>query len=163
MNLDLVYVSTSVFSRTDRGLPTYNIKIAYTTFGYSNLDVSSTATSGPATGPIVPGGQKDLFDNVATVTARITNSGSVAGAEVAQLYVTYPSSAPSTPLRQLRGFNKIKLAAGASGTATFNIRRRDLSIWDVRTQKWVVPSGTFQISVGASSRDIRLRGSINIS
>jgi beta-glucosidase len=136
---------------------------AYTTFDYSDISVTSTATSGPANGPIVPGGRQDLFDTVATVTARITNSGSVAGAEVAQLYVTYPSSAPSTPPRQLRGFDKIRLAAGASGTVTFDIRRRDLSYWDVRTQRWVLPSGTFQVVVGASSRDIKLRGSIQVA
>ncbi|KAH7316988.1 glycoside hydrolase family 3 protein [Stachybotrys elegans] len=141
----------------------FGFGLSYTTFSYSDISVTSTARSGPATGPIVPGGRQDLFDTVATVTARITNSGSVAGAEVAQLYVTYPSGAPSTPPRQLRGFDKIRLAAGASGTVTFDIRRRDLSYWDVRSQRWVVPAGTFQVVVGASSRDIKLRGSITVA
>jgi beta-glucosidase len=57
------------------------------------------------------------------VTAKITNSGGVGGAEVPQLYVGYPSSAPGLPPKQLRGFNKLKLEAGASGTATFKLRR----------------------------------------
>lgn len=99
---------------------------------------------------------------MATVSAAITNSGDVAGAEVAQLYLTLPSSAPSTPPKQLRGFAKLKLAPGASGTATFNLRRRDLSYWDTGKQQWVVPTGKFGVSVGASSRDIRLTGSFEV-
>lgn len=97
---------------------------------------------------------------VATVTTTITNSGGVEGAEVAQLYITLPSSAPTAPPKQLRGFTKLKLAPGAKGTATFNLRRKDLSYWDTRTQNWIVPSGEFGVSVAASSRDIRLKGTI---
>jgi beta-glucosidase len=97
---------------------------------------------------------------VATVTAKITNTGGVAGAEVPQLYLGYPASTPSVPPKQLRGFNKLKLDAGASGTATFNLRRRDLSYWDTARQGWVVPSGEFTVYVGASSRDVRLTGKI---
>ena len=90
----------------------------------------------------------------------VTNSGAVAGAEVAQLYLTLPSSAPSAPPKQLRGFAKLKLQPGAGATATFNLRRRDLSYWDVGRQQWVVPSGSFGVAVGASSRDVRLTGSL---
>lgn len=97
------------------------------------------------------------------MTAKITNSGSVAGAEAAQLYIGLPVSAPAAPPKQLRGFTKLSLAPGASGTATFNLRRKDLSYWDVGRQNWVVPSGQFAISVGASSRDARLTGTITVS
>jgi beta-glucosidase len=62
----------------------------------------------------------------------------------------------------LRGFNKLKLEAGASGTATFKLRRRDLSFWDVGRQAWTVPSGEFKVMVGASSRDVRLEGKITV-
>ncbi|TLS26886.1 hypothetical protein PpBr36_04126 [Pyricularia pennisetigena] len=139
--------------------------LSYTNFTYSNIKVASTARSGPATGPVVPGGRADLWETVATVTATVTNSGPVTGAEVAQLYVSYPTSggAPATPPRQLRGFAKLKLAPGASGTATFNIRRRDLSYWHVGQQNWVVPAGAFGVDVGASSRDLRLKGSISVA
>lgn len=82
------------------------------------------------------------------------------GAEVAQLYITLPSSAPAAPPKQLRGFDKIKLEPGAKGAVTFNLRRKDLSYWDTRTQNWIVPTGSFGVSVGASSRDIRLTGTI---
>lgn len=127
------------------------------------MKVSSTATSGPATGAVAPGGRSDLFEQVATVTATITNSGSVTAAEVAQLYISLPSGAPAAPPKQLRGFAKLSLEAGASGTATFELRRRDLSYWDVTSQNWVVPSGSFGVSVGASSRDVRLSSSLAVS
>lgn len=108
----------------------------------------------------MPGGAADLWDTVATVTAVVTNTGRVAGAEVAQLYLTLPSSAG--PPRQLRGFAKLKLDPGASATATFNLRRRDLSYWDVGRQGWVVPAGKFTVAVGASSRDLRLTGGLTV-
>ena len=136
---------------------------AYTNFTYSDLSITSTATSGPATGDTVPGGREDLFDDVATVTATITNSGDVAGAEAAQLYISLPSAAPASPPKQLRGFTKLPLDAGASDTATFTLRRKDLSYWDVASQNWIVPEGDFGVSVGASSRDLRLTGSITVS
>ncbi|KAK3353923.1 glycoside hydrolase superfamily [Lasiosphaeria hispida] len=138
----------------------FGFGLSYTNFTFSDIEVTSNAKSGPATGAVVPGGRADLFDNVATVTAKITNSGGVLGAEVPQLYITLPSSAPSSPPKQLRGFAKLKLAPGASGTATFNLRRKDLSYWDTRQQNWIIPSGSFGISVGASSRDIRLTGTL---
>lgn len=119
--------------------------------------------SGPATGAVASGGRSDLFQDVATVTATITNSGSVIGAEVSQLYLTLPSGAPAAPPKQLRGFTKLSIQPGASATATFNLRRRDLSYWDVASQNWVVPKGNFGVSVGASSRDVRLTGSITVS
>ena len=71
-------------------------------------------------------------------------------------------SAPPTPPKQLRGFEKLKLSPGQAGTATFEITRRDLSYWDTESQKWVVPSGSFKVFVGASSRDIRQQGTFTV-
>ena len=130
---------------------------AYTTFSYSGLTTSYTDKTAGSTAP-GPGGAVGLFDTVATVTAKITNNGTVTGAEVAQLYLGLPSSAPASPPKQLRGFQKVNLVAGASSTVTFDIRRKDLSYWDVASQAWKVPAGTFNVFVGASSRDIRLTG-----
>jgi beta-glucosidase len=140
----------------------FGFGLSYTTFSYAGIAVTGAPTSGPATGTIIPGGRADLWETVATVTATITNTGKVAGAEVAQLYVSYPRSA-GTPPRQLRGFEKLPLAPGASGTATFRLRRRDLSVWDVRAQNWVVPAGEFNITVGASSRDLRQSTILNVA
>ncbi|KAK8080840.1 hypothetical protein PG997_008658 [Apiospora hydei] len=140
----------------------FGFGLSYTNFTYSAITVDGAPAAGPATGDIVPGGRADLFETVATVTVNVANSGSVTGAEVAQLYVGYPSSVTAPP-KQLRGFEKLPLAAGASGTATFALRRRDLSYWDVAQQNWVVPTGAFTISVGASSRDIRQTATLTVS
>ncbi|KAF3916655.1 Beta-glucosidase [Dactylellina cionopaga] len=143
----------------------FGFGLSYTTFSYTNLAISYTSTT---TGPIsstsiAPGGYPALYDPVATITARITNTGGVAGAEVAQLYIGLPAGSPSTPPKQLRGFQKLKLAAGASGTATFVLKRKDLAYWNTAQQRWVVPTGNFNLYIGASSRDIRLQGTFGPS
>lgn len=91
----------------------------------------------------------------------ITNTGEVQGAEVAQLYVGFPESAGSPP-KQLRGFEKLALESGAKDNVAFELKRRDISIWDTAQQSWVVPAGTFNISVGSSSRDIRQTGTLEV-
>ncbi|KAH6666913.1 glycoside hydrolase superfamily [Halenospora varia] len=143
----------------------FGFGLSYTTFNYSALTVTPTSllTSGPESGDTVPGGAKSLFDIVATVSATITNSGSVAGAEVAQLYIGLPSSTPATPVRQLRGFEKPSLKAGESKVVEFDLRRKDLMYWDTSSKKWNLPKGSFVVEVGASSRDLRLSGKIDVS
>lgn len=136
----------------------FGFGLSYTSFTYSGFTATYTDQTEGST-DTAPGGASGLYDFVAIVTATITNSGNVTGAEVAQLYIGLPDTAPDTPSKQLRGFQKISLAPGVSGTVTFNIRRKDLSYWNVVMQQWVTPSGTFRVSVGASSRDIRLAGS----
>ncbi|KAI0110716.1 glycoside hydrolase family 3 protein [Hypoxylon sp. NC0597] len=135
--------------------------LSYTNFTYSSIFVDGRPTSGPATGDIISGGRADLWETVLRVTVTITNTGTAKGAEVAQLYVSYPESA-ATPPKQLRGFDKLVLEPGASDNVAFDIKRRDLSIWDTAKQNWVVPAGTFNISVGASSRDIRQTGTLEV-
>lgn len=140
----------------------FGFGLSYTEFTYSGLSVNIFTTPGPAIGSIVSGGPVELFESVGTITVQIVNSGQVEGAEVAQLYIGYPESAPPTPPKQLRGFEKVKLSPGQAGAATFEITRRDLSYWDTESQKWVVPSGSFKVFVGASSRDIRQQGTFTV-
>jgi len=137
----------------------FGFGLSYTTFAYSNLSISPLSTAPPTAG-IAPGGLKSLYDIVATVSATITNNGTVAGAEVAQLYVSLPTSSavPASPARQLRGFDKLSLKPGDSGTVVFQLRRKDLSFWDAASKSWVLPKGAFGVVVGASSRDGRLSG-----
>ncbi|KAF4213854.1 hypothetical protein CNMCM5878_009916 [Aspergillus fumigatiaffinis] len=136
--------------------------LSYTTFKYSGLWVNVYTSAGAANGKVVPGGPADLFEVVGQVSVVVRNNGRVAGAEVAQLYIGLPDSAPATPPKQLRGFQKMMLQPGKMGRATFELTRRDLSYWDVQQQKWVVPSGTFKVYVGSSSRDIREEGSFRV-
>jgi len=104
-----------------------------------------------------PGGNPLLYEIVATVTATITNTGPVAGDEVAQLYVYLGDGEPP---KVLRGFDRITIAAGQSATFTAELTRRDVSTWDTVSQNWVeVNSPT--IYVGSSSRNLPLSGTFS--
>lgn len=88
----------------------------------------------------------------------ITNTGDREGKEVAQLYLSLPGYTQS-PKNQLRGFDKVTVSPGGTQTATFKLTSRDLSYWD---GEWRLISGAVGLSVGASSRDIRLTSTINL-
>ncbi|OAQ58286.1 beta-glucosidase [Purpureocillium lilacinum] len=138
----------------------YGLCKSYTTFDYA--DLTAFLIEEPATNTLAPGGNTSLYDTIANVSVTIKNTGNRVGAEVAQLYVGLPPSVPDTPAKQLRGFRKRSFQPGEHGTVTFELRRKDLSYWNVTSQEWVMPSGVFNISVGASSRDIRLTNTITI-
>lgn len=141
----------------------FGFGLSYTTFAYSNLAVSRADGDGAdfsayPSKPIVEGGREDLWDVLVAVEADVTNTGAVAGAEVAQLYVGIPNG----PVRQLRGFAKPVLEAGASSTVRFELTRRDLSTWDVVAQNWLLQEGEYGVYVGSSSRDLPLEGVLQI-
>ncbi|KAG2173315.1 hypothetical protein INT43_004689 [Umbelopsis isabellina] len=117
--------------------------MSYTKFSYNSLSVKASKSS-------------------VTVSAKITNSGKVAGAEVPQLYIGFPKSAGEPP-KVLRGFEKLQLKAGKSGKVSFDLDvAKELSIWDTTDSKWKVVHGKYQVYVGASSRDIRLTGTFTL-
>lgn len=144
----------------------FGFGLSYTTFALSDLQTKAASKQPIAAVPAAvqktqPGGNPALWETLYTVTATVRNTGRVAGAAVPQLYVTLPPSAPTgTPPRQLRGFDKIALKAGQSQTVSFALMRRDLSYWDVGRQDWVIPAGEIGVSVGFSSRDLKLVGKI---
>ncbi|KAI0964787.1 glycoside hydrolase superfamily [Xylaria arbuscula] len=139
----------------------FGFGLSYTTFNYSDLVVSladdADFSSYPSK-PIVQGGHEDLWDTLATVSATVANTGSVTGAEVAQLYVGIPNG----PVQQLRGFSKPVLEAGESAVVHFDLTRRDLSTWDVVAQNWLLQKGQYQIYVGSSSRKLPLAAALQI-
>lgn len=140
----------------------FGFGLSYTTFNYTDLNIAhlSPANTGSyPVGPIQAGGAADLWDRFAVINANITNTGSVTGQEVSQLYVGIPNG----PIRQLRGFDKKALNASESYTVEFNLTRRDLSYWDTAAQQWNLQSGAYQIYVGGSSRSLPLTGTLNIS
>lgn len=94
-----------------------------------------------------------------TVTCNVKNTGKIDGSEAAQLYLQFPSSAGEPP-KQLKGLQKLRLKAGQSAVAKFELNDRSFSIWNVDTHKWAVVPGKFVAMVGSSSRDIRLTGTI---
>lgn len=141
--------------------------LSYTNFTYSS-DLAITTTNATAlssrypTGALAVGGYADLWDTVVSVKASISNSGALDGAEVAQLYLSFPDEAEQ-PGRVLRGFEKVLVPAGAQAAeVTFDLRRRDVSFWDVTAQQWAIASGTYTVSVGSSSRDIRATGTFTV-
>ena len=119
--------------------------LSYTTFGYSNLTVSAASPSGQV---------RIAFD--------LTNTGARAGAEVAQLYLGFPSAAGEPP-KLLKGFTKVTLSPGLSQPVSFNLGWQDLANWDPGARGWVVTPGVFHVLVGASSRDLRLTGSFTVA
>ncbi|ORY67003.1 glycoside hydrolase family 3 protein [Pseudomassariella vexata] len=138
----------------------FGFGLSYTTFSFSDIKttLSNSSTAAYPTQPIAVGGQKDLWDILATVTATVTNIGEITGAEVAQLYVGIPGG----PARQLRGFEKATIQPGASVTVSFSLTRRDLSTWDVVAQKWLLQRGTYEIHVGSSSRNLPLTTTLQL-
>lgn len=160
-----LFIDYRAFDRDDIA-PRYEFGfgLSYTTFEYSALSASAVGT--PVAGvpdpgvAVVQGGHPQLWDEVYTVTAQVRNAGAVAGHEVAQLYVGIPVE--GTPARQLRGFERVYVEAGASATVEFGLTRRDLSVWDVVAQQWRLAEGEYGFWVGASSRDLRLNGTFTI-
>ena len=108
-------------------------------------------------GQILSGGREDLWDVLLTVDVSITNTGKRDGAEVVQLYVHIPA-----PLRQLRGFEKILVPTGETANVRFSLTRRDLSIWDVVNQEWILERGEYGMYIGSSSRDLPLFAPVTI-
>jgi len=127
----------------------FGFGLSYTTFSYYGLTVQKYPGLKP--GPV---NVTDDFVGL-EVTFTIQNNGTVDGAEIAQIYLSYPQSAGEPP-KVLRGFSKYPIAAGQSIPATFYLTEYDLSIWNTANQVWNILAGSFQIQVGSSSRDIRL-------
>ncbi len=124
--------------------------LSYTTYAYSNgkLDKPSVDANG-------------------TITASIDvkNTGDMDGYEIVQVYVKYPNAAnvPAGLQKQIKGFAKVDLAAGATGTANVTLNVADFTFWDEATNKQVVPTGEYTIQIGASSRDIKFEGKVTVS
>ncbi|HWF55459.1 MAG TPA: glycoside hydrolase family 3 C-terminal domain-containing protein, partial [Solirubrobacteraceae bacterium] len=134
--------------------------LSYTTFGFSNLSITGFNAAGQA-----------------SVSATVTNTGSVAGADVAQLYIGDPSTTGEPPW-QLKGFQRVSLNPGASTTVTFTVPARDLTYWagpganlypsawsgpDPDGGGWTASAGTYAVGVGDSSASLPLTGSLNLA
>jgi beta-glucosidase len=138
--------------------------LSYTNFRYSDLSISSkhiqNATSNPGATSCDCNGQSS---KLVTVSARVTNTGHVAGSDVAQLYLGDPAVAGEPP-RQLKGFQKVTLQPGQSTTVHFTLTGHDLSYWNDAANGWVVPDGQFGVSVGDSSAlaNLPLRSSFTV-
>ncbi len=124
----------------------FGFGLSYTTFKFTNLKVPSSAKSG----------------STVDVSFDVTNTGSVAGAEVAQLYVSDPSAQVDRPERELKGFAKVRLDPGETHNVTISLDARSFSYWDKPAQEWIVDPGKFVIRVGDSSENTPLTADINL-
>jgi beta-glucosidase len=122
--------------------------LSYTTFRYSNLRLSSAEL--PPSGNI-------------TASVDITNTGKRAGEEVAELYVHDLNPKIDKPVRELKGFAKVALAPGETKTVDFTVAPRDLAYYDVPGAQWKADPGKYEIEIGASSRDIRQKRSVQLT
>lgn len=126
-------------------LYTFGYGLSYTTFGYSDLKLAD-------------GDGKDVLQ---TVSCTVTNTGSRDGEEVVQLYINDEVSSVATPPIRLKGFEKVFLKKGESKQVTFQLTRKDLSIYD-KDMNFIAEPGTFKVMVGGSSADLPLQGKFEL-
>jgi beta-glucosidase len=120
--------------------------LSYTTFEYSDLKLSNK---------VLPG------DGSLSVSFTVKNTGNVAGAEIAQLYVQDAKCTVERPVKELKGFKRVFLKPGESATVERPIYQKDLAFWDVITHAWKVEPGKFNILVGSSSDEVKLKSSFD--
>ncbi|MEJ2290717.1 MAG: glycoside hydrolase family 3 C-terminal domain-containing protein [Deinococcales bacterium] len=126
--------------------------LSYTTFAYRDLQVSPSELDDAS------------FDEGATLTVRfdVTNTGEREGQEVAQLYVHDREARLRRPVKELKGFAKVRLRPGETHTVTLTLDRRAFAYYDPAHGRWVTESGAFDLLVGASAADIRLRTEVTL-
>jgi beta-glucosidase len=122
--------------------------LSYTTFGYSDLRLSTNSLTANGT---------------LTVSIDVQNTGKLAGDEVAQLYIHEVNPAVKRPAKELRGFQRVTLQPGENRTLTFTLPASKLAYWDESTHAFVVNPGAFDILVGAASDDIRETAQITVA
>ncbi|MDY4486992.1 MAG: glycoside hydrolase family 3 C-terminal domain-containing protein, partial [Candidatus Limivicinus sp.] len=121
--------------------------LSYTSFAYSDLQLSAAEIN-----------ENDPL----TVSVTVTNTGSITGKEVVQLYIAPPCDGIFRPVRELRAFAKVELAPGESRTVSLTLDRRAFAYYDAQGGDWRVDSGIYTVELGYSSRDIRLSQPVTV-
>lgn len=123
--------------------------LSYTTFSFSDLIISPVSQTGS--------------DISVEVSVKVTNTGSLAGSEVVQVYLSLPEFGLSTPKLQLRGFAKAHdIAPGASQTVSVKLDKYAVSWWDTLGQQWKAVPGKYGVHVGKSSAEMVLEGEFTL-
>jgi len=121
----------------------FGFGLSYTTFAFRNLGIFPSITSG---------------NGIVKVDFEVANTGTRAGAEVAQVYVGEPDARVPRPVKELKGFSRVILAPGESRRITVTLDRRAMAYWDTGTHDWKVDAGKFVVYVGDSSQHLPLHG-----
>ena len=121
--------------------------LSYTEFEYSDLKLSARSIK---------------HGESIEVNLKVTNTGASAGAEVVQLYLKDDKSSVVRPEKELKGFSKVFLEPGETKEISMELKPDAMKFWDINTSSWIAETGKFRVLVGASSRDIRLKGSYKL-
>ncbi len=125
----------------------FGFGLSYTTFEYSDIKLSADSI-------------KDT--DTLTVSFKVKNTGEVAGAEIAQVYVADKESTIFRPTKELKGYKKVFLNAGEEKEVSVELSKRAFAFYNVNINDWCVESGDFDIMVCASSRDVKLTATVNV-
>lgn len=120
--------------------------LSYTTYEYSNLQMPAQTLDD---------------EGSVKVAVDITNTGTVAGKEVVQLYVSDKNGTAGRPVKELKGFSKVALSPGETKTVEFTLCARDLSFYHEGLSDWYAPSGTYEVLIGHASDEIVLKGELS--
>ena len=144
------YRMTGRTYRFFKGHPLYpfGYGLSYTAFAYANLRTSAESAGA---------------NDTVVVSVDVTNSGTRSGDEVVQMYVEHAGSSVERPIRELRGYRRLTLAAGETRTVQMPLPISSLAYWDESGHRWVVEPDELRIRVGASSADLRLERTIRVS
>ena len=143
-----IYIGYRYYDKKNREvLFPFGYGLSYTDFAYGNLQLDQESIS-----------DRDTL----TVTCRVKNTGSRAGREVVQLYVRQRNPHVSRPVRELKGFEKISLEPGQEKEVRFVLDQRSFAYYEEKLHDWHVESGEYVIEIGASSRDIRQSGCVQV-
>lgn len=144
-----VYIGYRFFDKAKKDvLFPFGHGLSYTSFAYSDISVSKT----------------DFTDeDTVSVSFKLKNTGGVAGAEICQLYVTDKESTVFRPEKELRAFKKVFLEPGEEKSVELELSKRAFAFYNVNINDWYVESGEFDILVGASSRDIKLKATVTVT
>ncbi len=121
--------------------------LSYTTFSYGKVIVDK---------------KEITAEDILTITVPVTNTGNQEGAEVVQLYISDLKSSLPRPIKELKGFRKIKLAPGETKEVVFTVDRSALQYYDDLKQGWIVEAGKFEAIIAASAVDIKSKVSISV-
>jgi len=147
MEYDIISAGTTYQYFSGKVLRPFGYGLSYSSFEYSELKIDKAAA-----------GENDTV----AVSFKLKNSGSINAEEVPQMYVTVSGSVFKRPIKTLKGFDRILLAAGEERTVRFDLPVKELAVWDSYGSRFCVESGRCTVSIGASSADVRLSGSFDV-
>jgi len=147
LGYDIIRSNQTYLYNQSTPLYPFGYGLSYSTFRYADLRLSASSVDSRGT---------------VAVTVNVTNTSRRAGDEVVQLYTHQRTSRDKEPLKQLRTFQRVHLAAGQTRTVRLTLRAQDLAHWDVTRNKWVVETSDYLVMVGASASDVQKEGTLRV-